>query len=122
MSLFPLVAALRAPAMAGLENAASRSALRLPTSLVAAPQASRRTRVITGSLEPLGEAGDQAFAEDVPPSDTPPDELHDMLASPFAGISALRECLSASDSDADAEGCRLDYASLFSDEALGWAL
>ena len=45
-----------------------------------------------------------------------------MLASPFAGLNGLRDCLAASESDEDAEGCRLDYSSLFSDEALGWSM
>ena len=104
--LLPLAAALRTTPMCPM----SRPAL--------------RTRIITASA--LGEADEpQAFAEDAPAPAAPSDgrsELHDMLASPFAGLNGLRDCLAASESDEDAEGCRLDYSSLFSDEALGWSM
>ena len=103
--LLPLVAALRATPM----GAMSRQAL--------------RTRIVTASA--LGETDEpQAFAEDAPAPAEPEgrSELHDMLASPFAGLNGLRDCLAASESDEDAEGCRLDYSSLFSDEALGWSM
>ena len=104
--LLPLAAALRATPM----GAMSRPAI--------------RTRIITASA--FGEADEpQAFAEDAPAPAAPSEvrsELHDMLASPFAGLNGLRDCLAASESDEDVEGCRLDYSSLFSDEALGWSM